>query len=145
MAVRIKPPEQGGVNIDERMVIVRHIMAKVKADEAKTEQADVRPKLVSILTQIEPDADGHRTLRLDEPVMGYGAVQYQRRVSIVPNNERILAILEEHGLTDSCTEVTRVPNEEAIMNAVYSEQLPEVLLNEMYPQKETFAVVVKRA
>lgn len=145
MAVRIVPPEEGGVDIERKMVIVHHIMAKIQADEAKTTQAKVRPKLIEILEEIEPDADGHRTLILDEPVQGYGSIIYQRRVSHTPDTERIMEILEQAELVDQCTELKRMPDEEAIMTAVYDGKLPESALKEMYPMKETYAVVVKRA
>jgi hypothetical protein len=145
MAVRIVHPDEGGIDIDKRMVAVHHIMAKIQADEAKATQARVRPKLVEILEAIEPDADGHRTWVLDEPVMDYGAIVYQRRVSHVPDYDRIMEILEQIDLVDQCTELKRVPDEDAIMNAVFDGKIPEALLKEMYPMKETFAVVVKRA
>lgn len=145
MAVRIVHPDEGGIDIDRQMTIVHHIMAKVQADEAKVTQARVRPKLVAILEEIEPDADGHRTLVLDEPIQGYGSIVYQRRVSIVPDNELIMEILEKYDLVEQCTELKRVPDEEAVMTAVYDGKLPEAELQDMYPQKETFAVVVKRA
>jgi hypothetical protein len=145
MAVRIVPPDEGGVDIDRQMVIVHHIMAKVQADEAKATQARVRPKLVAILEEIEPDNDGHRTLVLDSPIQGYGSIVYQRRVSNAGDTERIMEILEKYDLMEQCTQIARVPDEEAIMTAVYAGKLPEEELKEMYPQKETFAVVVKRA
>jgi hypothetical protein len=145
MAVRIVPPDEGGMDIESKMVIVHHIMAKVQADEAKATQARVRPRLVAMLEEIEPDSDGHRTLVLDEPIQGYGSIIYQRRVSVAPDVDRIMELLEELDLIDQCTEIKRVPDEDAIMAAVYAGKLPEERLKEMYPQKETFAVVVKRA
>lgn len=145
MAVRIVHPDEGGIDIDKRMVAVHHIMAKIQADEAKATQAKVRPKLVEILEEIEPDSDGHRTWVLDEPIMDYGSIVYQRRVSHVPDYDRIMEILEQNELVDQCTELKRVPDEDAIMNAVFDGKIPEDLLKEMYPMKETFAVVVKRA
>jgi hypothetical protein len=127
------------------MAFVKWIMAKLKMDTGKAEQADVRDQIIRAFDEIEPDHDGHRVIVFDEPIEGYGSVAYQRRVTVVPNTERALEILEEHNLLEECTVTIRSINEEALMNAVYDGRLAESLLTEMYPQKETFAVVVKRA
>lgn len=145
MAVRIVPPESGGVDIDREMVIIRHIMAKVQMDEAKADQAAIRDRLVAILEEIDGDDSGHRTLVLENPVQGYGSIIYQRRVSRAPDMERMMELLDQNDLLDSCTKLERVPDEDAIMQAVYDGRLPESLLIEMYPMKETYAVVVKKA
>jgi len=133
------------LDVERKMAFIRWIVAKLKMDEGKAEQANVRNQIIQAFDEIEPNNEGHRVIVFDEPIEGFGSVVYQRRVTVVPNTERALEILAEHDLLDSCTVTVREIDQEALMNAVYDGRLAESLLNEMYPQKETFAVVVKRA
>lgn len=126
------------------LLLSRWIYAKMKMDEGKKEQAALREEVKDLFEDVEPDSDGHRLIELDYEVEGYKAVQYQRRVSIVPDYDKILEVLEEYNLTDRCTAKVLEPDENEIMAAVQDGSLPESLLDEMYKQRETFAVVVKR-
>ena len=143
--VKTRPDPGSPLDVERRMAFIRWIMAKLKMDEGKAEQAKVRNQIIQAFDEIEPDPEGHRVIVFDEPIEGFGSVVYQRRVTVVPNTERALEILEEHGLLESCTVTVREIDQEALMSAVYDGRLAESLLSEMYPQKETFAVVVKRA
>lgn len=124
--------------------MVKWVLAKIKKDEAEAEQKRIRPRLVELFEDLEPDSEGHRYLELPEPIEGYKALQYQRRVSQKPDLDKVIEVLEQYGLLDQCTTTVRVPDEEAIMQAVYAGKLPEEELASMFPQTETFAVVVKR-
>lgn len=141
--VKTKPEPGSPLDLERRMTFVRWIMGKIKVDEGKKEQAEVRAAVVSSFEDVEPDESGHRTVVLDEPIMGFGEVTYQRRVSYGTNLERALEILTEHGLLEDCTRLDRQIDEEAVMTAVSDGRLDGELLSEMYPMKETFAVVVK--
>ena len=143
--VKTRPDPGSPLDLERRMAFVKWIMAKLKMDAGKAEQADVRDQIIRAFDEIEPDHDGHRVIVFDEPIEGFGSVMYQRRVTVVPNTERALEILAEHNLLEECTVTIKGIDEEALMNAVYDGRLAESLLTEMYPQKETFAVVVKRA
>ena len=143
--VKTRPDPGSPLDLERRMAFVKWIMAKIKMDAGKTEQADVRNAIIQAFDEIEPDHEGHRVIIFDEPIEGFGSVVYQRRVSVVTNTERALEILAEHNLLEDCTVQVRQIDDEALMAAVYDGRLAESLLAEMFQQKETFAVVVKRA
>lgn len=146
MAVRIVKSERDEPSDPvTKLAFIRWVLGKIKMDEGKTDQARVRETIIGAFDQVPPDADGHRLIVFDEPIEGYGSIQYQRRVTTVPNVERALEILEENGLLEECTVQVRQIDEESLMRAVYDGRLEDSQLSEMYPQKETFAVVVKRA
>ncbi len=91
-----------------------------------------------------PDADGHFYLDLPEPVEGVVSFQRQRRVSQSLREEDLMALLEERGILDECTQMVRVLDEEAVYRAVFEGKISEKELTEFVDEKVTWALVPKR-
>jgi hypothetical protein len=145
MAVRkIGRRREIGVEPMGPTLLLKWVLAKIKADDAKAEQELIRPQLVKMFDEVEPDNSGHRRIDLVEPIEGYTHIQYQRRVSNKEDREAVMKALEKYDLVERCTVVSRVPDEEEIMRAVYDGALPESEIAVMYPATVTHAVVVKR-
>lgn len=124
--------------------LIKWVLSKLKADEAKAEQEHLRPTIVKMFDPVDPDDSGHRRLDLPQPIEGYTHIQYQRRVSNKEDREAVMKVLEKYDLVERCTVPTLVPDEEEIMRAVYDGLLPESEIAVMYPATVTHAVVVKR-
>ena len=91
----------------------------------------------------EVDDKGSRTLELDDEVSNVAKVIYQRKVSKSLNSNAAEELLESRGLLDQCVQMIPVLDEEEIMKAYYEGELDEEDIDTMFPEKESFALILK--
>lgn len=117
---------------------------KEQIDLLSKRQKQIRDELMLLVENTGYEDDqGHLWVEFDEDIDGVGALQRQRRVSRSLDEESAEKILTDAGVWDKCTELKRVVNEDAVMQALYDEELTEVDVDGVYPPKITWALVLK--
>jgi len=143
---RVSPAENR--NIDENDLIARakkYSFLKSQLDYLEKEQKALRLELFEVLdTEGEEDDKGNILVELPEEVDGYTAVMKQRRVTRKIDDIKAEEIITEKGMEDTLYKTIRVVDEDALMAALYNDELTEAEIDEMYPQSITWALVLKK-
>jgi hypothetical protein len=102
-------------------------------------QTEIKNRLKSAVAESgEVDGRGHIVLELDEDIK----VTNQRKESRSLNEDFAVALLKERGIYNECIKTVEVLQEDAIMAAVYKNQLTEAEVDEMFPTKVTYAFLL---
>jgi hypothetical protein len=92
----------------------------------------------------EQDDKGNIVLELPEEIEGFVAITKQRRVSRKIDEDVAFDIIEEKGLRDKLVKIVEVIDEDALMAALYNDELTEEEIDEMYPQSVVWALVMNK-
>lgn len=92
----------------------------------------------------EQDDKGNIVLELPEEIEGFFAITKQRRVSRKIDEDIAFDIIEEKGLRDKLIKIVEVIDEDALMAALYNDELTEAEIDEMYPQSVVWALVMNK-
>ena len=118
---------------------------KQQIDFLEKQQKEVRERLFSTLDEMgEVDDKGNIIIELPEEVNGFGAVVKQRRVSRKIDELVADEIITEKGMEDQLYKTIRVVDEDALMAALYNDELTEAEIDLMYPQKIVWALVMNK-
>ena len=135
-------------NVDENDFLARvkkYSFLKSQLDYLEKEQKEERSKLFEVLdTEGEEDDKGNIFIDLPEEVDGIVAIVKERRVSRKINEAKAEEIIEAKGLQDKLFKTIRVIDEDALMAALYSDELTEEEVEEMYPQSIIWALKLKK-
>lgn len=143
-------PRKSTLSLDD--TVTEYLMNRSMRERSAYHEDSLKKKLMGELEAHGALAKGgHRTLDLAAPqdFTSYKAgkpqpktitgIERKRRESQTLNEERTLALLKEKGLLDQCTEVVVVINEDAVLAANFSGDLPDDELKALYDESETFA------
>lgn len=145
-------------------------MAKVKAEEPRTadknnlinqtkqyafiksqleyleqQQKELREKLFSVLeTEGQTDDKGNIVIELPKEVDGYLSIIKQKRVSRKVDELVADEIITAKGMEEQLYKTIRVVDEDALMAALYNDELTEEEIDQMYPQKITWALILSK-
>lgn len=118
---------------------------KQQIDFLEKQQKEVRERLFSTLDEMgEVDDKGNIIVELPEEVNGFGAVIKQRRVSRKIDELVAEEIIVEKGMEEQLYKTIRVVDEDALMAALYNDELTEAEIDLMYPQKIVWALVMNK-
>lgn len=135
-------------NVDETDLVGRakkYAFLKAQLEFLEKEQKALRTELFSVLdTDGEEDDKGNIVLELPEEVDGYTSVVKQRRVSRKIDEEKAEEIITARGMEETLYKTVRVVDEDALMAALYNDELTEAEIDEMYPQSIVWALVLKK-
>lgn len=92
----------------------------------------------------EQDDKGSIVLELPEEIEGFVAITKQRRVSRKIDEDIAFDLIEEKGLRDKLVKIVEVIDEDALMAALYNDELTEEEIDEMYPQSVVWALVMNK-
>ena len=90
------------------------------------------------------DDKGNIVLELPEEIEGFVAITKQRRVSRKIDEDIAFDLIEEKGLRDKLVKIVEVIDEDALMAALYNDELTEEEIDEMYPQSVVWALVMNK-
>jgi hypothetical protein len=143
---RVKPTEPRIVDENDITVQAKeYAFTKQQLEYWEKQQKDLKAKLFERLdAEGEPDSKGNIVIELPEEVDGFVAVTKQRRVSRKINEEAADTIIAEKGLEDTLYKTIRVIDEDALMAALYSDELTEAEIDEMYPENIVWALVMNK-
>jgi uncharacterized protein YebE (UPF0316 family) len=118
---------------------------KQQIDFLEKQQKEVRERLFTTLDEMgEIDDKGNVIVELPEEVNGFGAVVKQRRVSRKIDELAADEIITEKGMEEQLYKTIRVVDEDALMAALYNDELTEAEIDLMYPQKIVWALVMNK-
>jgi len=118
---------------------------KQQIDFLEKQQKEVRERLFATLDEVgELDDKGNVIVELPEEVNGFAAVVKQRRVSRKIDELAADEIITEKGMEDQLYKTIRVVDEDALMAALYNDELTEAEIDLMYPQKIVWALVMNK-
>lgn len=140
---QIEPSDQEEVDLITRAK--KYAFLKSQMDFVEKELKELRVELFAdIDDKGEPDDKGNIVLPLPQEVDGYVAAIKQRRVSRKINEAKAEEIIESKNLGDKLYKMVRVIDEDALMAALYSDELSEAEVDEMYPQSIVWALVLSK-
>ncbi|CAB4166951.1 hypothetical protein UFOVP964_50 [uncultured Caudovirales phage] len=143
---KVKPEENR--NADETSLIARakkYSFLKSQLDYLDKEQKALRIELLEVLDlNGEEDDKGNIVLELPEEVDGFVSLVKQRRVSRKVDEFKAEELITSKGMEDTLYKTIRVVDEDALMAALYNEELTEEEIDEMYPQTVVWALVLKK-
>lgn len=88
---------------------------------------------------------GHLTLTVEDPIKGVVTLTKQRKVSKNIDMNIAEPLLEAKGIKEQCVKMVPVIDESAVMAAFYQGKLTEQDIDTMFPEKITWAFIVKEA
>lgn len=138
--------EVGTFDSTSVLAIVREYSGvRQQGDLIKAREAELKKRLSSIVEEFgEADEKGHLWLPLAESTGGYVSLQRQRRVSRTLDGEKAARILAGAGISDKCYRMEPVLDQDAVMAALYEGELTDDQIDEMWPQKISYAFVPVR-
>lgn len=135
-------------NVDETNLIARakkYSFLKSQLDYLEKEQKALRAELFEVLdAEGVEDDKGNIIVELPEEVDGYVSLVKQRRVSRKIDEEKAEEVITAHGMEETLYKTIRVVDEDALMAALYNDELTEAEIDEMYPQTVVWALVLKK-
>lgn len=118
-----------------------YIYIKNQLDYLTEKSKVLRNQLFEHLDQEgEYDSKGNILIEFDADIEGVTAIKKERRVSRKVDEEVAEAIIAEKGLEDKLYKTIRVIDEDALMAALYSDDLTEDEIDRMYPEIVTWAL-----
>lgn len=110
-----------------------------------TRLGTLKKRIISAVEALgSPNEKGSIILPLQDSDSGITAIVKQRRVSKLFNEARADEILKGKGLYDVCVKTTTVLDEDAVMAAYFNGELTDDDINQMFPEKETWALVMEK-
>ena len=143
---RVKPEEPRMSDGDDFFAQTKNYsFIKQQLEYWEKQQKELKAKLFEKLdAEGEPDSSGNIVIELPEDIDGAVAVVKQRRVSRKVDELRAEEIITEKGMEDTLYKTIRVVDEDALMAALYNDELTEEEIEEMYPQNIVWALVLKK-
>lgn len=122
-----------------------YAFAKKQVEYFEKKQKELKEKLFEHIEERgEQDDKGNIILELPEEIEGFVAVTKQRRVTRKIDEDVAFDIIDEKGLRDKLIKIVEVVDEDALMAALYNDELTEEEIDEMYPQTVVWALVMKK-
>ena len=143
---RVKPEEPRNAEQDSLINQTKeYAFIKAQLEYLEKQQKELREKLFEVLdTSGETDDKGNIVVELPQEVDGYVSVVKQKRVSRKVDELVAEEIITAKGMEDTLYKTVRVVDEDALMAALYNNELTEDEIDQMYPQKITWALILSK-
>lgn len=123
----------------------QYIFYKKQVEYFQEQMKELRDDLFSKIEESgETDDKGNLIFEFPEEIEGVKSMMKQRRVTRKIDEDVAFDIIDEKGLRDKLIKVVEVIDEDALMAALYSDELTEAEIDEMYPQTVVWALVMKK-
>jgi hypothetical protein len=143
---RVKPEELR--NADENNLenqAKQYTFLKKQKEYMEKQMSELRETIFEALDESgEIDSKGNVVIEFETEVEGFGSVMKQRRVTRKINESVAEEMITAKGLEDKLYKTIRVVDEDALMAALYSDELTEEEIDEMYPQNVVWALVMNK-
>ena len=143
---RVKPEKLR--NADENNLenqAKQYTFLKKQKEYMEKQMSELRETIFEALDESgEIDSKGNVVIEFETEVEGFGSVMKQRRVTRKINEDVAEEMITAKGLEDKLYKTIRVVDEDALMAALYSDELTEEEIDEMYPQNVVWALVMNK-
>lgn len=143
---RIAKQAPRGVEKDDTLSQAQqYIFYKKQVEYFQQQMKELREDLFSVIEENgETDDKGNIIFELPKEIEGFGSMTKQRRVTRKIDEDVAFEIIDERGLRDKLIKTVEVIDEDALMAALYSDELTEEEVDEMYPQTVVWALVMNK-
>ena len=123
----------------------QYIFYKKQVEFFQEQMKELREDLFSkIESEGEKDDKGNIIFELPDEIEGFTSMTKQRRVTRKIDEDVAFDIIDEKGLRDKLIKTIEIIDEDALMAALYSDELTEEEIDEMYPQTVVWALVMNK-
>jgi hypothetical protein len=143
---RIKEEEPRVAAIDDLEAQAKqYIFFKKQVEYFESELKLLKEKIFEVVdTKGEVDGNGNIFVELPNEIEGVRMLQKQRRVSRKIEEGVAEQIIADKGMEEQLYKTVRIVDEDALMAALYEGQLTEEEIDQMYPQKIVWALVLNK-
>jgi hypothetical protein len=143
---RIKAEEPRNTDQDDLVNQAKeYAFIKAQLDYLEKQQKALREKLFEVLDASgETDDKGNIIVELPQEVDGYVSVVKQKRVTRKVDELVADEIITAKGMEETLYKTVRMVDEDALMAALYNDELTENEIDQMYPQKITWALILSK-
>jgi len=142
---RVKPVEPRMADDSLEGKAKEYAFLKKQKDYMEKQISELREKIFETIDESgEVDSKGNVVVEFDTEIEGFGSVMKQRRVTRKINEAVAEEMITAKGLEDKLYKTIRVVDEDALMAALYSDELTEEEIDEMYPQNVVWALVMNK-
>jgi hypothetical protein len=143
---RVANQEPRGVDKDDTLSQAQqYIFYKKQVEYFQQQMKDLREDLFSVIDDSgEKDDKGNIIFELPKEIEGFTSMTKQRRVTRKIDEDVAFEIIDERGLRDKLIKTVEVIDEDALMASLYSDELTEEEVDEMYPQTVVWALVMNK-
>jgi hypothetical protein len=125
--------------VDINNTVKQYLGLKEQIDLLVERQSELKKRLTEAVESYgEVDGKGHIVFDAESATL-----VKQRKVSKPLDMETAMQILEEKELVEECTTLVRQIDQDAIMAAFYKDSLTEAEIDSMFPEKISYAFLVK--
>jgi len=122
----------------------QYVALKDQIDLISTRQSEIKKRLIEAVDELGEFNDrGHKVLALDDDSINVATLTKQRKVSNPLDMDVAETLLTKRGIKDTCIKMVPTLDESAIMAAFYSGHLSEADIDAMFPEKVSYAFIVK--
>jgi hypothetical protein len=122
----------------------QYVALKDQIDLISTRQSEIKKRLIEAVDELGEFNDrGHKVLALDDDSINVATLTKQRKVSNPLDMDVAETLLTKRGIKDTCIKMVPTLDESAIMAAFYSGHLTEEDIDAMFPEKVSYAFIVK--
>jgi hypothetical protein len=143
---RISKQEARSIDKDDTLSQAQqYVFYKKQVDYFQQQMKDLREGMFSTIEEKgEKDDKGNIIFEFPQEIEGFASMTKQRRVSRKIDEDVAFEIIDERGLRDKLIKTVEVVDEDALMAALYSDELTEEEIDEMYPQTVVWALVMNK-
>lgn len=142
---RVKPVEPRSAEDSLESKAKEYAFLKKQKEYMEKQLSELRETIFATIDEAgEVDSKGNVVIEFDTEIEGFGSVMKQRRVTRKINELVAEEMIAAKGLEDKLYKTVRVVDEDALMAALYSDELTEEEIDEMYPQNVVWALVMNK-
>ena len=142
---RVKPAELRTADDGIESKSKQYAFLKKQKEYMEKQMSELRESIFEVIDESgEIDSKGNVVVEFESEVEGFGSVMKQRRVTRKINEAVAEEMIAAKGLEDKLYKTIRVVDEDALMASLYSDELTEEEIDEMYPQNVVWALVMNK-
>lgn len=125
--------------------VKQYLVIKENIDFFTKRQLEMKSRVVEQLKELgEEDSKGNLVIEIKDKETKINSVVHQKRVSKSLDMEKAEQILKAKGIKDRCIITVKTISEEEIMAAYFEGLITEAEIDEMFPSKVSYALIIKQ-
>ena len=128
-----------------RREVQQYVSLKDEIASMDTRLGVIKKRITTFVEELgEANEKGSIVLPLNDEMSGTTAVVKQRRVSKMFDESAANTLLTDKGLFESCTKTIVTLDQDAVMAAYYDNKLTDADIEQMFPEKVVWALVMEK-